>query len=124
MTIQHTTRRAAAHRRAVSSDVPALTRALQEHLGQSLLAVIVKTQPRTISRWIAGTSRPPAAKERVLRDVSQVFDLITTVDTPRVARAWFMGMNPQLDDVSPAEVLADGDARAVMAAARAYVAGG
>ncbi|TCW18822.1 hypothetical protein EDD19_1484 [Dietzia cinnamea] len=35
-----------------------------------------------------------------------------------------MGMNPQLDDVSPAEALADGQHREVMAAARAFVAGG
>jgi hypothetical protein len=33
-------------------------------------------------------------------------------------------MNPQLDDVSPAEAIANGDLREVMAAARAFVAGG
>jgi hypothetical protein len=36
----------------------------------------------------------------------------------------FMGMNPQLDDVSPAEALAEGRHRQVMAAARALVSGG
>ena len=127
MTIDYSpaTRRAdLAHRLAVSSDVPTLTRILQDHLGQNLLAVIVGSNPRTVARWIAAATRPPAAKERILRDASQVFDLLTTVDTPMVARAWFMGMNPQLDDMSPAEALAAGDVRDVMAAARAYVAGG
>ena len=33
-------------------------------------------------------------------------------------------MNPQLDDRSPAEVIAEGDLRAVLAAARAFLAGG
>ncbi len=119
-------RRARAHRRALTDDVTALTKNLQTHLGQALLAVIVDAQPRTIARWIAGDSSPSVATEQLLRDVSQIFDVITTVDTPRVARAWFMGMNPQLDDNSPAEALAErnpGATREVMAAARAYAAG-
>jgi len=129
MTIQQThtvrERRADVHRRAIGSDVATVTKMLQSHLGQALLAVIVNSQPRTIARWISGQSTPSAATEKLLRDVAQVFDVITTVDTPQVARAWFMGMNPQLDDNSPAEVLAEdpGATRAVMAAARAYVTG-
>lgn len=119
-------RRTDSHHRAIGSDISTLTKTLQSHLGQALLAVIVDAQPRTIARWISGESMPSAATERLLRDVAQVFDVITTVDTPQVARAWFMGMNPQLDDNSPAEVLAEnaGAARVVMGAARAYVAGG
>lgn len=130
MTIQRTNtareRRADSHHRAIGSDIATLTKTLQSHLGQSLLAVIVDAQPRTIARWISQESAPSAATEKLLRDVAQVFDVITTVDTPQVARAWFMGMNPQLDDNSPAEVLAEnaGATRAVMAAARTYVAGG
>lgn len=130
MTIQQThtvrERRTDSHRRAITTDVSTVTKTLQTHLGQALLAVIVNAQPRTIARWVSGQSTPSAATERLLRDVAQVFDVITTVDTPAVARAWFMGMNPQLDDNSPAEVLAEdtGATRAVMAAARAYVAGG
>lgn len=62
--------------------------------------------------------------EKNLRAAFQVFQLIQTVDAPHTVRAWFMGMNPQLDDVSPAEALADGDHRAVMAAARAFTTGG
>lgn len=125
MTIQPQihTRRAYAHRHAVSSDIGAIAATLQKHLGQFLLSVIVGKEPRTLARWVAGTSKPPAASEQLLRDVSQVFDLITTVDTSTVARAWFMGMNPHLDDVSPAESLSEGQTRQVMAAARAYVSG-
>jgi hypothetical protein len=46
---------------------------------------------------------------------------LLATDSPAVVRAWFMGMNPQLDDENPAEVLAEGRSREVMAAARAYV---
>lgn len=39
-------------------------------------------------------------------------------------RAWFIGLNPQLDDVSPAEAIHDGRLKEAKAAARAFVAGG
>lgn len=45
-------------------------------------------------------------------------------DADPTIRAWFMGMNPQLDDVSPAEALAEDRFREVLAAARAFLAGG
>ena len=59
--------------------------------------------------------------ERRLRDALQVFSLIYEADGPEVARAWFLGMNPQLDDDSPVEQLTAGNAREVLAAARSYV---
>lgn len=49
-------------------------------------------------------------------------------DGPKVARAWFQGLNPQLDDRSPARLLREGDldetGPAVLGAARAFLAGG
>lgn len=59
--------------------------------------------------------------ERRLRDAFHVFSLIQEVDGADVARAWFIGMNPELDDDCPVEQLAAGNARAVLAAARSYV---
>lgn len=114
------------HRRAIESDIPALVGNLQKHLGQALVAVIVDSNPRTIARWITGASTPAAKTEKLLRNVSQIFEVITAVESPAVARAWFMGMNPQLDDQAPAELLADDPnaTRAVLAAARAFAAGG
>ncbi|MCU1419892.1 MAG: hydrolase family protein [Mycetocola sp.] len=50
--------------------------------------------------------------------------LLTTADSAAVARAWFMGMNPHLNDETPAEVLADGRTREVLAAARAFIDAG
>lgn len=80
-------------------------------------------QPTTTTRRALGV-RIPGAGEANLRVAFQVFRLIQTVDAPQTVRAWFMGMNPQLDDVSPAEALSEGAHREVMAAARAFVAGG
>ena len=112
------------HSKSVQLAIADVAAALQQHLGQALLAVIVDKNVRTLTRWSAGTSTPPAADEKLLRDTYQVLELVLTVEESQVARAWFMGMNPQLDDASPAEALADGQARLVLAAARSYVDAG
>jgi hypothetical protein len=63
-----------------------------------------------------------------LRLALQVALMIADADGPEVARAWFQGLNPQLDDRAPARLLRDGDldevGREVVAAARAFLVGG
>jgi hypothetical protein len=39
-------------------------------------------------------------------------------------RAWFLGLNPQLDDQSPAQSIRIGEFRDVLVAAKAFLAGG
>lgn len=111
----------AAHARSVGLDVAAVASALQGAFGQVLLGVIVGKDARTLARWASGTVRPPYASEHLLRDTFQVLEMLMSVEPPEVARAWFMGMNPQLDDASPAEALSAGRSKDVMAAARAYI---
>ena len=114
-----------AHAAAVSSATGEVVRQLQDVLGQAMLAVLVSKDVRTVSRWTAPhPSRPSLSDDRLLRDALQVQRLLLAADKPDVVRAWFMGMNPQLDDVSPVEALAEGRARDVMAAARAFVNAG
>lgn len=74
-----------------------------------------------MSRWISGEAKPPLNEQRLLRDTLQVIELLAEVDPDKVVRAWFIGMNPQLEDAAPAEVVAEGRVRDVMAAARAFV---
>lgn len=116
-------RSSAAHRSAVTGSTQDIARFLIDHLGSALTAHIAGVDRRTVNRWAEGTAAR-ASGEANLRVAFQVFQLIQTVDAPQTVRAWFMGMNPQLDDVSPAEALAQGQHREVMAAARAFVAGG
>jgi hypothetical protein len=110
-----------AHARAVELGVSDIAAALQAQLGQALLGVIVNKNVRTLTRWANAAVRPPQASEQLLRDTFQVVELLTSAESADVARAWFMGMNPQLDDESPAEALSAGRARDVMAAARAFI---
>lgn len=103
------------------ADVADVAATLQGTFGQALLGVILGKDVRTVARWANATVRPPHASENLLRDTFQVFELLMSVDSPEVARAWFMGMNPQLEDASPAEALSEGRSKEVMAAARAYI---
>ena len=113
-----------AHAHAVELGISDIAAALQTQLGQALLGVIVNKTERTLTRWAKAAVRPPHASEQLLRDTFQVFELLTSAESADVARAWFMGMNPQLDDESPAEALSTGRARDVVAAARAFINAG
>ena len=117
--------RHAAHRTAVQSTISHVTAELQKVLGQSLVAVIVDKEVRTVARWTAASPAKPSTRDNQrLRDALQVQQLLLTVDAPDVVRAWFMGMNPQLNDLTPVEALAESRSREVMAAARAFVNAG
>jgi hypothetical protein len=54
--------------------------------------------------------------------------LIARHDSPSVVQAWFQGLNPQLEDRSPARLLREGDldevGPEVLSAARAFTTGG
>ena len=112
----------AAHERSVGLSVAEIAAELQAQLGQALLGVIVGKNARTLARWAHATVRPPQASEKLLRDTFQVLEILCLVHSADVVRAWFMGMNPDLGDASPAEALSEGRSREVMAAARSYVA--
>ena len=113
-----------AHARSVRSASTAVVARLQEVLGRDVVSVITDKQPRTVTRWISGDANPTSRDQQLLRDTLQVVELLSEVEGPEVTRAWFIGMNPQLNDESPAEEIAAGHVRDVMAAARAFINAG
>lgn len=115
---------AAAHRQSVEISTDDLVKTLGEKLGTTLLAFIVDKDSSTITRWRKGSSTPREGSLRTLRVCYQVFSLLEGPEADATIRAWFMGMNPQLDDRSPAEALREGEFRETLAAARAFLAGG
>lgn len=118
-------RSSAVTQRAVAVPLRAVVEFLAENLGRSLLALTVGVSPDTVGRWMSEPQRQPRQKhERALRDVYLVFQEVNKVEAAPTVRAWLMGMNPQLDDLSPAEALAEGRRRDVLAAARAFASGG
>lgn len=102
-----------------------IIRFLQESLGTKLTSFIAGVDPKTVSRWTADEAGDPRPEtETKLRETYRIFQLLQSVESPHTIRAWFMGMNPQLDDQSPAEAIAAGDARGALAAARVFVTNG
>ncbi|TDS82345.1 hypothetical protein [Nesterenkonia aurantiaca] len=101
-------------------DVSGIVRELMVVFGTSLLSFIMEVDSRSLQRWSGGQGIRYESEKRV-RDLHTVFTLLRQKEEPATIRAWFMGMNPQLDDASPAEAIRDGSARDVMAAARAYL---
>jgi len=97
---------------------------LQEVLGQRLTAVVAGTKnARTVRAWAQGLRSPSVEGERRLRDAYAVVDLLLEVEAPETVRAWFCGMNPNLDDQPPVLALATVP-QEVIQAARAFVANG
>ena len=119
----------AAHIRAVRSSFPEVVAALREVLGLKLCAYLGSVkETRAVNEWAEGDREPSEVVQRRLRLAFQVAQAISEVDGPEVARAWFQGLNPQLDDRSPARLLREGDVDEVgpevIAAERAFLVGG
>lgn len=110
-----------AHVRALQTEFGAAIEVLSEILGKGLVAVIVGRDVKTVTRWLSGQGPRGDEDRRRIIDAVQIVEVLRAVESPEVVRAWFMGMNPQLDDESPTEMLAAGRTREVMAAARTYV---
>jgi hypothetical protein len=116
--------RTTAHRDSVEVSQTDLVAALTEKLGPKLVAFIVERNASTLSRWKTGSIDAGEASLLPLRQAYQVIRLLESAEADSTIRAWFMGTNPQLDDLSPAEALREGRNRETMAAARAFLAGG
>jgi hypothetical protein len=120
----------AAYNEAVGMSPAELVTALRSLLGAKLVAYIggVK-ETRAVRQWAEGSRKiaNPSDVER-LRVAYRAARVVNLKDNTQIVQAWFQGLNPFLDDVSPARVLRDGDVDAdgprVIAAARQYAAVG
>ncbi len=103
--------------------LPDVVKFLQDVLGTRLTAHIAGVaDPKMVGRWIEGT-KPAQAREKKLRDTLQIFKVVMNAEDEFVARSWFIGMNPNLDDEAPADAIREGNAKDALAAARVYANG-
>jgi hypothetical protein len=119
----------AAHTLAVRATFPEVVQTLRELLGPQLVAYLGSVrETRAVHQWADGGREPSAPVQQRLRVALQVAAMLAEAESPRIAQAWFQGLNPQLDDRSPARLLRDGDldevGPAVIGAARAFLIGG
>lgn len=119
-----------AHAQAVRLSMPVLVKELRDLLGARLVAYLGGVrETRAVRQWAEGTRTvQDPTDERRLRLAYQVAVLIAERDSAGVVQAWFQGLNPQLEDRSPARLLREGDPEEVgplvLSAARAFAATG
>lgn len=112
---------------SVRSEPDELIARLRDLLGAKLVAYLGSVkETRAVRQWAEGERSPSQAVIARLRVAYQVAALLREKDTAPVVQAWFQGMNPLLDDVSPARALREQDldrsGTAVLSAARAFTA--
>lgn len=115
------------HRQSIKAPLQEVAGKLQELLSRRLTAVVAGVKEgKTVSRWASGEIteiRDPFTEQR-LRTAYEIALLLLEHDSPQTVRAWFIGLNPQLGDVSPAEAIHDGRLQDALAAARTFVYAG
>jgi hypothetical protein len=111
------------HRQATTASISEIARLLQEVLSRRLTAYIAGVQDgKTVTRWANGeiSQIRDFEVEQRLRTAYEIVLLLLTVDSYLTVRAWFIGMNPELDMVSPAEALRAGQFKDALMAAHAF----
>ena len=116
----------AAHTVSVRSTFPAVVRELSELLGPKLVAYLARRARDARGARVgdggarAARSGPAAAAARAPGRAAAS----RGTTAPGVVQAWFQGLNPQLDDRSPARLLREGELHEVgpevLSAARAF----
>jgi hypothetical protein len=98
-------------------------------LGQKLTAYIAGVaDARAVVAWAVEAQAPRDPIPERLKFALTIARMISEHEDRFVAQAWFQGLNPQLDDWSPARLLREGDldevGPSIRAAARAFLVGG
>ena len=121
----------AAHEKAVRSSLELVVAQLSAVLGERLVAYIGGvTEARAVREWGSGERaiRDPQVPPRLRLGLQLAAMLSDWGDPPDVVQAWFQGVNPQLDDRVPAQLLREGELSevgpALLEAARAFLIGG
>ena len=115
------------HRKAMNADLKTMASTLVDVMGRAIVAGIVGIRnPKTISRWASGevTSVRDRYSEERLIAAYQVTSLLQEHYGKDTIRSFMLGMNPVLNDESPAIALREGDFKGAINAARNFLAGG
>lgn len=112
-----------AHNEAMSLPMPDVVARLVDILGATAVAAITDVkETRAVQQWVTGNREPQ--RPHVLRFALQLSLMICNVTSRELARAWFHGANPGLEDRVPLALLRDRPLEdvqlALMAAARDF----
>jgi len=118
-----------AHQKVVRMKATEVAQHSVELLGGRLAAYVAGvSETRAVRQWAEGDRDMRPDSEARLREALTVAITLATTDSTGIVQAWFQGLNPQLDDRSPAWLLREGNIEKVgpevRQAARAFVTGG
>ena len=114
------------HKETTRLSTAELVRQLNSHLGPTLVAALAAVKDRKLPHKWAQSDGPeprPVSLER-LHMAHRIWRLISSSDGDTVARAWFIGANPRLDEESPIIAIRNGRGDDAHRAAVAFVEGG
>jgi hypothetical protein len=99
-----------AHHASIKTSIAAVVEQLTGILGAQLVAYLGSVkETRAVREWIEGTRAPRGEASQRLRFAYRVAKCIADSDGVETAQAWFQGLNPLLDNVSPAQLIRTGD---------------
>lgn len=100
-----------------------IVRHLNAALGSTLVATLAGANNVGVLReWAEEGNLGPSAEEmKRLVFALDIWDKVTKVEHEEVARAWFMGANPWLDDDAPVTAILEGRLKDVSYAAQAQI---
>lgn len=112
-----------AHAETARLDIHELVRQLNSHLGPTLVAVAAGVKDRKLPNKWAKADGPQPGAERYARLLytHRTWSLVSAAEGDHVARAWFIGANPLLDEITPIEAIRNDLRREVSAAASAFI---
>lgn len=114
-----------AHTATTKMSLRAIVERLNRHLGATLVATLAGINDRKLPyRWAReGGSTPGTEAARRLTAAHRIWLQLADAESDDVARAWFVGENPFLDEQPPVLVLREGKTREVLRAAQAFTDG-
>lgn len=83
------------------------------HLSDGLIAEAVGAKPSTVRDWLNGRSSPTGQRARRLAELAEVTDRLARVVDARYIPVWMVKPVEALDDCTPVELIAGGQARRV-----------
>lgn len=114
-----------AHNRTTSQDIHETTRQLVSQLGPTAVSFLAGAKDsKQAAKWQqADGPEPRQEPARRLMAAHRAWQMVSTTESDFVARNWFIGSNPRLEELSPIEALREGQIKQVIAAATAFADG-
>ncbi|MET3862543.1 hypothetical protein ABIE38_003489 [Dietzia sp. 2505] len=114
-----------AHTETMRLSTAELARQLVQHLGPTVVAVLAGVRDKKLPyKWAReGGPVPRDGALQRLQVAHRAWVALATAEGADIARAWFIGANPRLDEQPPFMAIAGGEFREVMSATAAFVDG-